>query len=326
LQNAKEGLELDEHDLDFLVHAGLNSAILRKNADAAEKLDQYLSLSQTPGADQKRRAEVYNALAAIKGNKNLPEPEGKPNWFSGYKSPPGVLYCPLSLIPNARIVDVKARKQTSVYQWNGDQLTTIRTTSQDPMDKESTFYFEYFKNPPGVRRVAAEPFDDAKKEAAGPRFTPKGTVGTGTGAYLGLPNYPEIDPLMVERLTGKRVATIVAGNPYFHPFVWNGLYSFIAEYDDQGRVKSARQIADGDLGARIMDFKWDGWKLMEVAERGGDYKRTMTYSGNILMEETIAFRGKVSKIEYKYKGEQLIEANSGEDASIDGRPRHVTFR
>jgi len=154
----------------------------------------------------------------------------------------------------------------------------------------------------------------------------EGTAGTGKGIYLGLPNHPVVDPLMVERLTGKRVATIIAGNPYFHPFVWDGIYVFIAEYDDKGRVKSARQIPGAGQAPRTLDFKWDGLRLTEIAERGGDYKRTMTYNGDKLTMETIAFRGKSSKIEYKYKGDQLLEAVCGEDASLDNRSRHVSFR
>jgi hypothetical protein len=153
-------------------------------------------------------------------------------------------------------------------------------------------------------------------------------VGTGKGAYVALPNHPVVDPLMVERLTAKAVATIVVGNPYFNPFVWDGIYSFLAEYDEQGRVKSARQIGvQPGQAPHEFDFKWDGARLMEIAERGGSgYRRTMTYANNKLASEAISFQGKIAKIEYKYQGDQLVEASSGDDVSIDGRSRHVTFR
>ena len=131
---------------------------------------------------------------------------------------------------------------------------------------------------------------------------------------------------MIERFTGKPVATIVSGNPYFHPFVWSGVFVFVAEYDAEGRVKSARQLPAAGQASRILDFKWEGTKLMEIAERGGAYKRSMSYAGNKLIGETVAFHGKLSKIEYKYKGDQLLEASCGEDASLDNRSRHVTFR
>ena len=321
----QEGLGLDPDDLEFLWHAGRIDAILRNYAEAAQLLQKYLLLSQTPGADQKRRTEVYNALPLVKPPEA--EPEGKPNWFSGYRNRPGIVYCPISLVSNARVADVKAsRKLTTSFTWAGDQLLSVQNTSQEPGEGKTAVHFDYFKGRGGVRRVGGEPFDDAEADLPTPRFTAAGTVGTGKGAYLGLPNHPVVDPLMVERLTGKRVATIVSGNPYFHPFVWSGIYVFLAEYDDRGRVKSARQVSPA--AARTLDFKWDGdsLRLIEIAERGGAYKRTMTYSGTKLMLETVAFGGRTSKIEYKYKGDQLLEASCGEDASLDNRSRHVTFR
>jgi hypothetical protein len=93
-------------------------------------------------------------------------------------------------------------------------------------------------------------------------------------------------------------------------------------------VKSARQIPAAGQASRTLDFKWDGdsLRLIEIAERGGVYKRTMTYSGNKLMMETVVFGGRSSRIEYKYRGDQLLEANCNDDVSLDSRSRHVTFR
>jgi hypothetical protein len=322
-QASQDGLQLDENDLDFLLHAGIDGAMLRK-PDPVAKLDKYLSLSQTPGADQKRRAEVYAYRTQV-AKPTLPKAQGSPNWFSGFNNPPAPAYCPVSLTLNARIAEIKSRKQTSAFQWEGDRLLNIHTTSQDAMDRESSVFFEYSKETGAVRRVGAEALDKPKDDPLAPRFTEKGTAGPGNGIYLGLPNNAVVDPLMVKRFTGKPVATIVAGNPYFHPFVWTGVYTFIAEYDDQGRVVSARQIG-GEPNVGTLDLKWNGVKLMEITQRGGDYKRSMIYTGDKLTEERISVRAKVSKIEYKYKGDQLVEANAEEDATTENRPRHVTFR
>jgi hypothetical protein len=137
-----------------------------------------------------------------------------------------------------------------------------------------------------------------------------------------------VNPAMVEKLLNKRVATVIAGNPYFHPFAWLGIYQFLVEYDAQGRVKTARQLPrTGDSTTHAFEFQWDGWRLMKIVERGtGDYQRQMTYAGGHLAAETVTYHGKNSKIEYKYKGSTLSEAVCGDDASIDGRGRHVTFR
>src|ERR1035441_3963380 len=118
-----------------------------------------------------------------------PEPEGTPNWFSAYRNPPGIAYCPISLMPNARVVDVKAsRKLTTTFQWTGDQLTSVQNTSLEPGEGKSAVYFDYFKDRGGVRRVSVEPLEDAAADLPTPRFTAAGTVGTGKGTYLGLPN------------------------------------------------------------------------------------------------------------------------------------------
>jgi hypothetical protein len=323
--SAQAGAALDPTNLYFLLHAGRDNAILRDRDTAKRQFEEYLKLSQTSGSDAKQRAEVYNYIAALKVT--IPEPQGKPNWYSGYKSPAGLFYCPVSLMPNAHAAEVKAsRKQTVSYQWNGDQLAAVHTRTQEQGSSDVNIFFDYFKDRNSVRRVAKEPFTD-KEEPALPRFTPSGPVGAGKGAYTALLNHPVIDPLMVERLTGKRVATVVAGNQYFHPFVWDGIYRFLVEYDDQGRVKSATRLEDSGPGPRILDFRWDGLRLVEIAERGAEgYRRTMTYAGDQLTGEIISFRGRNSKIEYKYRGDQLAEANCGDDASIDGRSRHVTFR
>jgi hypothetical protein len=327
MPNAEKGLSFDPQDLAFLYDAGQGAVILRRNAEAQKWLNQYLQLSQGPGNDSNLRGRVFNVIAALQTK--TPEPDGAPNWFSGYKSPAGVFYCPESLIPNARVAEVRgSRGLLSTYEWNKDVLTKVHTVEQDTKGGlvSGTVYFDYFKSQKAVRRVGREPF--GLDEPATPRFTESGPVGAGTGTYVALPNHPEIDPLMVERLTTKRVATIVAGNPYFNPFVWDGIYSFLAEYDDQGRVRSARQI--GVLSGQApheFDFRWDGMRLMEIAERGGSgYRRTMAYTNNRLMSETISFQGKTARIDYKYQGDQLVEASSGDDPSIDGRSRKVTFR
>ena len=325
--SAQAGVELDPSNLYFLLHAGLGNAMLRNRQLAQEQFAKYLEVSQASGSDEKQRAQVYGYVTAV--NTEIPEPEGKPNWYSGYKSPPGVFYCPISLMPNAHAVDVKAsKKQTASFEWSGDRLPAVHTRNLEMGQHDVGIYFDYFKEGM-VRRVAdgsENPFA-GKEDPQPPRLTPKGPVGPAPGEYVVLLDYPTVDPVMVQRLTGKSVATIVAGNAYFHPFVWNGVVPFLAEYDDQGRVKSATRLDKSDQGPRVLDFRWDGPRLIEIAERGGqNYRRTMTYAGGMLKQEAVSYRGKNSKIEYKYKGDQLVEAICGDDGSVEGRSRHVTFR
>jgi len=330
LSSAQTGLGLDPGDLDFLRHGGFDSAILRKLDDAGKLLNQYLKLSQTPSSNAKQRTEVYNSLPLI--TPTLQEPGGKPNWFSGYNLPANVFYDPISLMANAHPAEVKAsRKMTTEFEWKDGVLGAVHTTTQQPGEKGYDVYFDYFKGGKGVRRVSSEPFSDAKDELPTPRFTVAGMVGTGKGSYTGLANHPVVDPIMIRRLTGRNVAVIVAGNPYFHPFVWSGVYVFLAEYDDRGRVKSARLLTTGDQHPHTFDFQWDGWQLGSIAERPssgetGNYHRTMSYTGGKLTGEVISFGGRNSKVEYKYKGDDLVEAHFDDDPSLDSRNRTVTFR
>jgi hypothetical protein len=330
---AEKGVSLDGNDLDFLLEAGLSRAILRKTVEAEGALNAYLRLSQGPGIDAKKRQEVYNLVSRLK--ETIPEPQGTPNWFSGYKSPPDAFYCPISLMPNARPLEVRAsRKQTTTYQWNRDALSAVHVITQLPGEADFTAYFDYFADGKSVRRVSTEAIPEGKDTTIAPlRFTSGGPVGEGKGVYTALLNNPVADPLMIEKLTGTRVAAIVAGNPYFHPFAWTGVYLFIAEYDNQGRVKSAKEVLTAQQkgeqkeSAHDFEFRWEGLRLLEILERGtGGYRRTMTYSGPKLVSETIVYKGKDSKIEYKYKGNELLEASCTDDWSIDGRSRHVTFR
>ena len=53
----------------------------------------------------------------------------------------------------------------TVFDWNGDRLTSIDTSSQDPTEKPWHVYFDYGKDGGMVRRVTAEdPKDDTKKD------------------------------------------------------------------------------------------------------------------------------------------------------------------
>jgi hypothetical protein len=140
---------------------------------------------------------------------------------------------------------------------------------------------------------------------------------------------------MIQKLTGKTVGAVIAGNPYFQPFVWTGVYLFLVEYDDHGRVKSAKQQATGDPAAgppavlHNFEFTWDvdGTHLMAIAEQGtGTYRRTMTYGGGKLLSEAISSNAVHAKIDYKYNAGRLVEADCSEDATLDRRSRKVTFQ
>jgi hypothetical protein len=105
---------------------------------------------------------------------------------------------------------------------------------------------------------------------------------------------------------------------------------FELDYDDEGRVRHAWEL-DEPVAPRL-DFTWEGKRLISVAGRASSsgepvvYSRTLSYSGDRLISETITHAGKTSHIQYKYnKQGALIEAEGDADPSIDGRSRKVEF-
>lgn len=332
--DAALGAQLDPTDAQLLYHAGLNAAILRKEAQAKDYLTQYLKVSQAIPTEAKARAEVFSDLAMLN---DLPKQEqsGKQVfWFSGYRGAPGLFYCPVSLVAGARPMEVKGspRKQTVLFNWKNGQLVSVATSSNTPGENDTTIYFDYFPDGKGVRRLDTKPLPPQRDPEPAPRLTSEGVVGAGPGTYFALFNNPRVNPFLAEKLTGKRVAILVAGNPYFHPFVWTGIHTFLAEYDATGHVLSAKEINVKYDAPHSFTFEWQGDRLMSIKERGdtassGDYQREMHYSdAGMITGETVTFRGKNSKIEYKYEGGQLAEAICDADASIDGRSRRVLFQ
>ena len=247
---------------------------------------------------------------------------GAANWFSGRGGSADLAYDPVSLTFNYHPFEIKAsNNQTTTLVWKGSTLTSVHSVILTPGDAPVDVYFDYYPGGKQVRRVSTAALDD--KDAGVVKLTADGAAGPGKGTYVALYNDPAVNPYMVEKLTGKRVATIVAGNAYFNPFVWGGVYSFLAEYDSEGRVTSATPIKSRNT--KPLDFQWEGNKLKSITERGGAYKREMKYEGNHLAEELIHYGGKTIKINYSYKSGTLTSADSDNDTSLDGRSRKVTF-
>jgi hypothetical protein len=154
--------------------------------------------------------------------------------------------------------------------------------------------------------------------------------GSSTNGFLTLWNSPRLDTHLAYKVTGKRVAVGFSGNHYFHPFAWDAIHMFELDYDDEGRVRHAWELDEPN--APRLDFTWDGKRLMSVVARAGAsgepvvYSRTLNYTGEKLLSETITVAGKTSHIQYKYnKQGVLIEAEADSDVSLDGRSRKIEF-
>ncbi len=154
-------------------------------------------------------------------------------------------------------------------------------------------------------------------------------LGGSSVGYLTLWNSPRLDTEVAYSTTGKRAAVLFSGNSFFQPFVWDAIHLFEVDYDEEGRVLHAWEM--DKVGAPRLEFTWEGRLLKEIAARpagGGSavYTRSLQYSGDKLMSETIHFNNKMSRIQYKYdKQGRMTEAECEDDLSLDDRSRHVEF-
>ena len=352
---ALDSLKTDNEDPDFLYFAGVSSLLVRKRDDGKNYLRRYLETSNTLDADAERRKAVYQLLERIQTD--LPEEKGRPNWLSGRALAAGTFYCPISLAFQPRVSGIKANKKFSErFTWAGDKLKSIEPQFENNAQQtsEKPFYFAYDPAMPYVQRVAHKEIEEKRaKDDKGPsiflRADPKADKKDdfdpdkaleGLNVLYG--NNPYIDPAMVKLLTGRDLAIGVAGNKYFNPFVWERAYFFQFSYDEQGRVRTAKQrtdmsIDDGGRGgdAVTLEFVWDGYHLMSITAYGSAgyeagnksqvYERRLNYSGNKLMGETIRHGSKKAKIDYKYSGDSIATASLDDDDSADSRSRVVSF-
>jgi hypothetical protein len=134
-----------------------------------------------------------------------------------------------------------------------------------------------------------------------------------------LPAKPWVDLNVVNRLLGP-AGTIVSGNSFFNPFIWDGIHYFTAEYDSEGRVSSAKEW-DSD---NLVRFAWDGDRLQEItAFHGQDheayYRRALSYSGPHITVEEYKSGSHSGRIRYNYSKDTLASAKVDDGGVHDGK-------
>ena len=330
---AMQGMRADDSEPSILYHGGLAALVTRDRKTGIERLRKFLEVTYTLDADPSQRATVSRLLNGIEATANaaaaaVPD-EGETHWLSGRKLAKGTMYCPTSLGFAARIDHIAAsNKLTEKFNWEGDRLKSIVPSFEKAQQAtgEKPVVFSYAENIPHAFAVDA---------GEAPRKAPADPDALLKESNVLLANNPLVDAPMVERLTGKRITVGVAGNRYFHPFVWERPYYFEFQYDAQGRVHSARELPGKDAGARppvLVEFEWNETRLISVKAyqqadaRGAPvYERTMQYVGDKLMGEEFRAGQKDGKIKYVWNGATLVSAACEKDESLDGRQREVFF-
>jgi hypothetical protein len=325
---ALAGLRAKDDDPELLFSAGA-AGMATGHADESRKCFlRYLEVSDTLAADAKKCA-LARRLMAVSAPIKTPPQTGVANWMSGFKLPPGLQYDPVSLAFQGRISHIEASGKMKVaYEWKNGRLLSISPSWEKPDQAtgEKRVLFAYNDATGQLAKVSLD------EKIAGGTWTPDEWLAQSDVVVL---NNPYVDPVAIERLTGKSIAVTVAGNPYFEPFVWSKICYFQLTYDSQGRVAQARQLTEfgGSPADNLVEFEWQGMQLMAVrayqmhgSEKALAYTRTMQYENGELVSEEIGGQGKGAHIKYKYASGQLVSATCDKDASLDSRSRQVSFQ
>jgi tetratricopeptide (TPR) repeat protein len=312
-------MKVDPDDPDFLYQGGITAAVLRDTERAKTILNQFLARSNAIGVDPKQRERARRMLALLKDQKP-----------PAVRKSDGVYYDPQSLAFQVPLDSVTTGKLRMAFNWANGRLDSIRTAFDDDKaaatyralvvagaadsganaaagsaDDSGHFFFEY--HPSGVLREVLP-----KKSALAPAKTYSVHVAHNDKGFARLvddeghpeavlPDHPYIDPAVLSIVEGSPVTSVIAGNSFFNPFLWDGVHAFTVLYDRQGRAESAQEWNADNL----VRFSWEGNQLVAVrAYRKNSetpyYQRAISYNGSIITGEDYSINGRNGKIKYIY--------------------------
>jgi len=322
-QLAMQGLKMKNDDADLLFYAGTAAMITRKPKESREYFSRYLDVSNTLDAKMEERAQVRRMMtsATVTAASAV---QGDANWLSGQLLPKGVFYDPASLAfqPHIDRVDGSNKLKTT-FEWEGEKLKSVTPVFEKnehvtPEKKISLGYDDR------GRVVWASDSDEARPAV------PADPDEAYKKASVVLVNNSSVDPLAVQKLTGKNITVGIAGNRFFNPYVWEKLYYFRLTYDEAGRVVRAQELSGpkGNPTDFVLELEWSGAQLNAIRgfqAKAKIYERTMQYQDGKLMSEEVQGAAKGAHIKYTYMGNRLTAAESTNDPAQDNRSRKVVF-
>jgi hypothetical protein len=203
------------------------------------------------------------------------------------------------------------------FRWEGFMVTGINTSFGNAVARRTLFEFEPRYEPGSVYMSGI----GTKANSAGQRRV----------MDLRYLNCPDFDPVLAAKFGAKATTRGWAGNPFFHPFIWNDIFLFDLAYDDLGRITQARPVAPdasrpGSPFSEPLTFTWDGNSKRLLAIRGAKYRREMKYDerGRLVSEAITHPEGR-GRIEYAYVGDstRIREIECEDDFYDKGRRRVV---
>jgi hypothetical protein len=197
------------------------------------------------------------------------------------------------------------------------------------VDEPGNFYFEY--HPTGALREVLPkkyPSDAVKPYSVHVAHDAKGRallIDDDGHPEVVLPDHPYVDPAVLAVVEGGPVTSLVAGNSFFNPFLWDGVHAFTVQYDAMGRAESAQEWNADNL----VRFSWEGNMLVAIRayRKGSDapyYQRTIRYSGSQIAGEDYSVNGRSGQVKYIYTNgknlQQIKIENDGKEWTARLRP------
>ncbi len=329
LKGVTQDLKSDPGNPRLLYAAAVAAAVQRDVVSARHSAELYLRTPVLGCGDSQEVATNLLGLFNLAGPAESPAAGDTriPNWMSGALYRPGeAYYDPVSGSFQPKVGRIalsdKTRSVTTDFNWNGFMVESIFTSEGAGRDQP-------------VRRVPTtttiEPVYDQKHVHMKAVATQSGGAPK-TPLPLSYLNAPDFDPLLAAKFTGKVTTRGWAGNPFFHPFIWEGVYMFDLEYDELGRIKKATPVPDGvsrpsTQYLEALTFTWEGNTRRLKSIAGAKYTRTMSYDdAGRLEKEAIAYPQGRGWIEYHYDGPARLPSQATcEDDFYDKGRRIVTL-
>jgi hypothetical protein len=331
---AVQALVLDPDDDDFLYYGGAVAALFRDRTAAKERLDRYLLRSNSLRADLQARDRAYRIRALLEAP-NPAVPVGTPNWLSGRPLAEGIYYCPVSAAFQLPIDSIAGYKLKMSFQWDRNRLLAITSTFDDekgsqnyralngPGDSQGNFFFGYPDADAQVQVASTRKLEGAialpELRVAHSAPNPPHLVDQHGLPRILLQDSPQFNAAVLAVLEGP-LATGIAGNSFFNPFIWDGLHYFNLTYDLQGRLAAAREWNADNL----VRFTWSGDRLTEIQAFRKDsptpyYQRTISYSGAMITGESYTQGNKTGQFKYVYSGKVLQQVKVEDGGVHDGK-------
>jgi hypothetical protein len=329
LGTAEGGLKADPWNPKLLFNASKAAAVLREGAKAQNYARTYLQSANMACVSSDEDTATMISLFVDHKSRILEGPIGDnqyPHWISGKRYRiDEVAYDPLSggFFQQVRTISSTKDGSTTSFRWDGFAVTSIASIRKNGNDKNASEIISS-ELEPKYRRGSVHMSE----------------IGMKAGSYddrltysLLYPNSPDFDPTLAEKYVKRTFTRGWAGNPFFHPFLWTGIFLFDLTYDDQGRLVEAKPTYPDNSRPRspfsdVLHFRWDGNTNRLLNISGKRYSRTMKYDDlGRIVEEIITFEKSKGYIEYDYVGKSWkIKLAKISDNFFDKTERVVLFR